>query len=326
MGWIFSHYTSVDDQINDLKLNLNTGHSLLEDARCNFYSNRGITVSWMLIHTPSGTFIECHLLTLHEGRWGYKTLHETDQPLYHSCPLHFLDKANQGVSEEWRQVVRAFHGESTTTPTTNLDQLKELPDLSVDACVVDQVTGQLIFLSVWGRDTAITELIARLTLDARETESLRSGITLNVDGKPQRISINADLLEKQLSRSYKGTLFGNLINLWLFDNRCTSPDRANLTSYVLLEQNTAMGSLKQHPQFTKCLAQLTDLSPLPILPSWADLVFQEAEGLGMVTQHKTLLGSLTCFQIALDLCVLERSMSALISSQQLRLPTLNHAH
>ena len=64
--------------------------------------------------------------------------------------------------------------ESSTTPTTNLAQLKELPDLSVDACVVDQVTGQLIFLSVWGRDTAITELIARLTLDARETESLRS--------------------------------------------------------------------------------------------------------------------------------------------------------
>ena len=136
---------------------------------------------------------------------------------------------------------------------------------------------------------------------------------------------NCRLHQKQFHEAYKALLFGNLITCCCRQSLHIHVS-ANLTSYVLLEQNTAMGSLKQHPQFTKCLAQLTDLSPLPILPSWADLVFQEAEGLGMVTQHNTLLGNLTCFQIALDLCLLERSMSALISSQQLTLPTLNHAH
>src|SRR3546814_20526036 len=61
-----------------------------------------------------------------------------------------------------------LHIEETTMPATSSDQplyrIDECSDLMVDACVCgDQ--GDLIFLSVWARDTAIQQFIGRLTLE-----------------------------------------------------------------------------------------------------------------------------------------------------------------
>ena len=43
-----------------------------------------------------------------------------------------------------------------------LFKLRELSDLFADACVRDEA-GQLMFLSLYGRDTAIQQLLARLS-------------------------------------------------------------------------------------------------------------------------------------------------------------------
>jgi len=45
--------------------------------------------------------------------------------------------------------------------TTSLGSIDECPDLMVDGVVLDE-NDTLIFLSTWGRDTAIQEFIARL--------------------------------------------------------------------------------------------------------------------------------------------------------------------
>ena len=48
-----------------------------------------------------------------------------------------------------------------------LYRIDECPDLMADGCVGDE-QGNLVFLSIWARDTAVQELLARLTLGRDE--------------------------------------------------------------------------------------------------------------------------------------------------------------
>lgn len=201
--------------------------------------------------------------------------------------------------------------------TTTIGQLAELPDVSVDACIIDH-TGKLVFLSLWGRDTATSELLARLTLPRNESESLVSGITFKTAHDSLRISITPELLEKHFSRTFSRTKFGAINNLWLFDSRAVVPDRANLKSLVFLQG--ASVELELHPDFGKVIAQLINLSPVPILPEWAAAVASECMALDMIHVHNTLLGNVVCVEIDLDQDALERRMSQMIMSGQLNIP------
>lgn len=203
-------------------------------------------------------------------------------------------------------------------PTNQIGRLDEMPDVSVDACVIDH-TGRLVFLSLWGRDTATSELLARLTLPRHEPESLVSGITLSLDGDRQVLSVNTELLEKHFSRTFGRTKFGSINNLWLFDSRAVSPDKANLTALVFL-QGEVNGSIENHPEYGKVMAQLVNLSPVPILPEWASAVASECMQLDMIHVHKTLLGKIVCVEIALEQDVLERRMSQMIQTGLLCVP------
>ncbi len=53
-----------------------------------------------------------------------------------------------------------------SSPTT-LYCIDECADLMADACIRDE-QGNLIFISVWARDTAIQQFLARLTLSHDE--------------------------------------------------------------------------------------------------------------------------------------------------------------
>ena len=48
-----------------------------------------------------------------------------------------------------------------------LYRIDECPDLMADGCVGDE-QGNLVFLSIWARDTAVQEFLARLTLGRDE--------------------------------------------------------------------------------------------------------------------------------------------------------------
>jgi hypothetical protein len=50
-----------------------------------------------------------------------------------------------------------------THPSKTLYRIDECPDLMADGCVGDE-NGNLVFLSIWARDTAVQEFLARLTL------------------------------------------------------------------------------------------------------------------------------------------------------------------
>lgn len=202
--------------------------------------------------------------------------------------------------------------------TFELAQIQELPDVEVDACCTD-ANGYLSFISIWGRDTATSELLARLTLPGHESDSLASGFTITVNSKEgvsrNKISVTPDLLEKHFSRSYGRTKFGSINNLWLYDRHAVVADKANLKALVMLQDTNrviTLDGLEQHPNFGICLQQLISLSPVPILQDWAPIAFKAACQLGMVSLHTSYLGRTQCVEIQLEQATFERKLSQLI--------------
>lgn len=203
-----------------------------------------------------------------------------------------------------------------TTPS--LGHIVEMPDLQVDELCTNQ-DGYLSFLSVWGRDTATQELLARLTLPTNESASLAQGFNLVLEStsasSSNKILVIPDQLEKTFSRTFGRTKFGSINNLWLYDNRAVKADKANHSAFVMLRDCSniqSLAQLPQHPQFSNCLQQLIGVSPVPILEHWAPVVFQAACELKMVSLHTSYLGKALCVEIALQESTFQRRMSELI--------------
>src|SRR3546814_17334035 len=75
----------------------------------------------------------------------------------------------------------------------------------VDACVCgDQ--GDLIFLSVWARDTAIQQFIGRLTLGRSEDGLDQFHVVTDQGGSLPVFVGSVERLEKRLTRSYRRTM------------------------------------------------------------------------------------------------------------------------
>lgn len=189
---------------------------------------------------------------------------------------------------------------------TSLFHIEECPDLYVDACVCDE-QRKLIFLSAWGRDTAMQEFIARLSLGTAENGLDQFHIVVN----DQRIPVFPDsaLLEKRTTRQLRGTLFGSLLHLWLFDQRCAQPDRANYVAYALVDQT-------QQP-YQRLWPLVVDTCPLPFLSHWREPV------MAILTEHNMLqrlpgaIGHITAWRLSLQLDVLEKVLGEFIRQGKL---------
>lgn len=189
---------------------------------------------------------------------------------------------------------------------TKLFQIEELPDLFVDACVCDEQRN-LVFLSAWGRDTVLQEFLARLTLGREE-----SGIDqfhVIVDGRRLPVFPNQELLEKRTTRQFRGTLFGSLLHLWLFDRRASTPDQANHFAFAILE--------REEDPHHRLWPLVMETCPLPLLPHWREPV------MGVLIQHQMLtalpgaIGNVCAWRLTLQLDVLEPSLGELIRRGEL---------
>ena len=194
---------------------------------------------------------------------------------------------------------------------TQLFQIEECPDLYVDACACDEQRN-LVFLSAWGRDTALQEFLARLTLGS--SENGLSQFHIVVEGRSLPVFPNIDMLEKRTTRQLRGTLFGSLVHLWLFDRRCAQPDRANHFAYALLESG-------QSPH-QRLWPLIIDTCPLPLLPHWQAPVMDVLTQNDMLQSLPGMLGACTVWRLSLQLDVLEPALGDLIRQGQLS----THAH
>lgn len=138
-----------------------------------------------------------------------------------------------------------------------------------DALATDEHQG-LIFTSLWGRDTAIQELLARLTLPV----SAGGLTTLTFSGPVRQIIQLENLAQwgKLSGRMPKSCILGDMVQLWLFDKRLQQADFANQQAYLLLDaRQPPIDSQQQWPadaawQLFKSICQL------PMLDTWQDAV------------------------------------------------------
>lgn len=186
-----------------------------------------------------------------------------------------------------------------------LYRIAECPDLMADGYIGDE-DGALLFLSVWARDTAIQQFLARLTLGSDEEGLDRFRIVLDDTGRsiPTLIG-NVGRLEKRSTRVFRRTLFGSLINLWLFDRRCVKPDKANASALAFLRRSDEDG-------FTRLWSLVQDTCPLPLLDHWRDTVMDLLVERHMLARLPTALGPLEGHRLALDVPVLTRTLGDLI--------------
>ena len=158
-------------------------------------------------------------------------------------------------------------------------RLVELDDVSgvfVDCCI--EHDRRLVFMSFLGRDTALQELMARLTLSTKD-----GGIDilhLNMDSHTFEIDcFDRDRYLKKTGRITSRN-FGQLSQMWLYDERCITADRANLKSYVLLQNHNSNDAV--------IWERVKDLCPYPLLDHWQEAILkllraqQNIEGLHAV--------------------------------------------
>jgi hypothetical protein len=194
---------------------------------------------------------------------------------------------------------------ASSSPAT-LYRIDECPDLMADACVCGE-QGDLIFLSLWARDTAIQQFIARLTL-GRDEEGLDQFHLVTEEGGSLPVFINSvERLEKRLTRAYRRTLFGSVVNLWLFDTRCTRPDKSNASALALLPCSVSDSTAR--------LWQLVkDTCPLPLLDHWQDPVLALLRERDMLRALPTAFGPLQGFCLKLDVPAVTTVLGDLIRS------------
>lgn len=186
--------------------------------------------------------------------------------------------------------------------------IDECPDLMVDACVCDE-DRKLVFLSAWGRDTAVQEFLARLTL-GRDEQGLDQ-FHITVDSRALPVFPNTEFLEKRTTRQLRGTLFGSLIHLWLFDSRASLPDLANHFAYALLDQHSAPHERLWPLVMSTC--------PLPLLDHWREPVMEILTTHQMLTLLPGSIGSVRAWRLSIQIDVLEASVGQLVRRDQLTL-------
>jgi len=194
-----------------------------------------------------------------------------------------------------------------TSPAKELYRIEEIPDLMCDACVVDKY-NQLVFLSVWGRDTSLQELYSRITLGRKDKELGLDCLTIKVKGFRTTVRVDdVKRLTKRSTRSFKQTKFGSLMNTWIFDTACIKPDKPNRTAKVLIEGEVSMD------HFCKYIwSVVKDVCPLPLLDHWQSEISILLGEYKMYEDLKTLFGQVGGISIHLDVPLLETKIGELI--------------
>lgn len=190
-----------------------------------------------------------------------------------------------------------------------LYRIDECPDLMADGCVSDE-HGNLIFLSVWARDTAVQQFLARLTL-GRDEQGLEQFHLATEQGASIPIFVgNVERLEKRTTRAFRRTLFGSMVHLWLFDKRCVKPDKANASALAILPR-----AVSNRTERLWSLVQET--CPLPLLDHWRDTVQGLLQSQAMLSRLPFALGPLEGYRLDIDVPALTAALGELIRNGSL---------
>jgi len=148
-------------------------------------------------------------------------------------------------------------------------RIKEVADVFVDACVRDE-EGRLLFLSCFGRDTAIQQLFAAFYLKPTEGglevfHLAEPSAGAHTAGEAVRVR-SAEGLQKLAGRLPRENVFGNLAHTWIYDPVIVRPDRAARTAWVIDPAHSA--ETKPEAVLSRVWEVFKLLSPVPLLDEW----------------------------------------------------------
>lgn len=149
----------------------------------------------------------------------------------------------------------------------------EMPEygLYCDALLLEG--NNLLFLSTWGRDTAIQSFLAALTLG--ESQGGADKFWIQAESAFQ-VWVNTRQIQKKTARMPKGSLFGSLVQLWLYEPVLEQPDLTNRVGYLMYRDE------KTHSEQNKgrLWKLVQSICPVPLLPAWRDPFLNEMEAQG----------------------------------------------
>lgn len=148
-----------------------------------------------------------------------------------------------------------------------LFKIKEVSDLMVDACLRNEA-GELMFLSIYGRDTGLQQLLSMFTLKPGNGGLDCFNLVETGVERPRSHRVwvgNTERLEKLSGRFPRENLFGNLSHMWIFDPKVRQPDRSNRCAWVLAvadpQDESAVGA---EPIWN----MIKHLSSVPLMEHW----------------------------------------------------------
>jgi hypothetical protein len=156
-------------------------------------------------------------------------------------------------------------------------QIQQVSDVFVDACVRNEA-GQLMFLSAFGRDTAVKELMARMELGTGDNHSL-SEMTLKGTcdhaGESHAVMVgDPKRLDKHTGRLPKRKLFGNMTHVWIYDPAIREPDKGSRTAWLVDRVNSDASESSSLDIRARIWSTIVHLAPIPLLPHWRDTVLK----------------------------------------------------
>lgn len=188
--------------------------------------------------------------------------------------------------------------------------IEDVAELYCEALVVHN--RNVVFGSFYGRETAIQETLARLSLKSQDEAALTEfSLALSPD-EDTCWAIDGARLEKTVLRLPEPNLFGNVLQLWLYAKRQSSVQNA----YVLYlnDANEAESVIWQ---------ALKRLSPVPLVDLWQDQVLALCREYQWIDELTVLLRS-PMYPLAGSAIWLpttfDDAISALIRTHQLPLP------
>lgn len=178
--------------------------------------------------------------------------------------------------------------------TPSLWRIREFSDVFLDALVRNEA-GQLMFASLYGRDTAIQQLLAafslplssggvdRITLHQVEAPprpgdgvvgvvELRPGTTPAEDPRGLAFIGDASRLTKLAGKLPRRSLFGPVTHAFIYDPAVVEPDTANGRAWVMTLGDEAAAHTEA------VWAMIQRISPVPLVDAWRDTVLARLGG------------------------------------------------
>lgn len=227
--------------------------------------------------------------------------------------------------------------EEPLAPT--LYAIEHCADTYVDACLRDE-GGRLLLLSVFGRDTAMKELQARIHLGSQHPQGLSEMVLKPVEDvssrKPQRVVVGDPKALLKLTGRLPKCVYGNLTHMWLYHPALKAPQKGADVAWVVVQSTNpdelhSRDSPLAQEVYARLWSSITHLANIPLLAHWKAPVIEAIVKAGMALRmgqsgndqvHPTMsapIGHFVVVKVQLDQDRLAEIVTDMVKRQVLKL-------